>query len=322
MAFDPASAGITAILGLMDMSAKGQANAIAGQGLDFQKKNAADMLRLAKAGRTDAYGNKTSFDDALNEWITQLTPEQQNLVLAGEREQRLGLTEDASRNRVAALRNYNRSQRAGDVLDREVTEYDANQPRSEGDIQNQLTRLITQAHGTGERDASRVLDRQRSRQRGNVPVITYNSNTGDNAGQDLAETMLKARTGAITEAGQRQNQRSSRLGGAVQSLGPMVAGGSSGPARLPSTAGDIAGREGQMMQNLIQAQQAGAAGVGGAYANLTKATTGPDLKGLAALYGSLSKTDKNKNPTNVGSATSFGGDEDFSDVANAMGYMF
>ena len=311
MAFDPVSAAITGGLTLMDMEQKGRANQQAGQALDFQKRNAADMMRFAKAGRTDAFGNRTTFDDALNEWITQLTPEQKNLVLAGEREQRLGLTEDASRNRMVALRNYARGQRADDVLNREITAYDTTDP-NEGAIQNQISRLMTQARGTGERDFSRVLDRQQRRQSGNVPVITRNDNSGDGAGEQYAQDALKARTAALGEVGQRQGQRAQRLSGATQNLAPMASGGSfTSQARLPTTAQDVGGREERMMQSIIQAQQAGAAGVGGAYSQLLKMPQ-VGMKDIAATYAALRGNQKTggKGPTNVGSATSFGGEED------------
>src|SRR4051794_1836795 len=97
--FDPVSGGVAAIAELLHQYNESKAADTAKEGLAFQRQNAADALRFAKAARTDAFGNRTSYDDALNQWITSLTPEQQSLVSAGEHEQRLGLTEDAARNR-------------------------------------------------------------------------------------------------------------------------------------------------------------------------------------------------------------------------------
>src|SRR5436190_20276420 len=146
---DPLSLGLAGGGLLLQQINEMRAAETAQQALEFQKQNAAQQLQFAKAGRTDAYGNRTTFDDALNQWITQLTPEQQSLVSAGEREQRLGLTTDAARNRAIREAQFNRGRQADEDFQQARAGYLYSPRKSEGDLMGEITSLLTNARGEG-----------------------------------------------------------------------------------------------------------------------------------------------------------------------------
>lgn len=282
MPFDPVSAAITGGLTLADMFSRDQANKVALANLDETRRNNANMLRMAKAGRTDAYGNKLSFDDALNQWITQLTPEQQSLISAGEREQRLGLTEDAARNRIIAAMQARTGQQARDALRKNITDYGAGGGPSEGATRADLTRLYSQA--TPSYGGRVTTDRSGS-------VVRGNANTGMGPSQRIAQILLQARQGALGETGQREQQRQSRLLAPSSTLAGLASGGQTAPPKMPTTAQDVNARSDDAMRNLINVMQNNQQNESRAFEGATK--TGslmPDLKSIASLYTSLNRT--------------------------------
>src|SRR6478735_1253083 len=119
--------GGTALGGLLQGNAQRDQ---AERALQMQQALAQEQMKFAKAGRTDAYGNKVYFDPTTNEWKTQLDPFQDRLVKAGEAEQFRGLTHDAAQNRSIRDAAAQRGRTAGDYYDRLAGQYVNQQPPS------------------------------------------------------------------------------------------------------------------------------------------------------------------------------------------------
>lgn len=267
---------------------------IAQRGLEETRRANAAAERLARAARTDAYGNRLSYDDALNEWISQLTPEQKSLALAGEREQRLGLTQDAARNRLIQAMQQARGRQADEALRSDLANYAATSLPNEGAIRSALTRLISQSTPqTGPRIGG-----------GGLGAITVgNANLGTGPTQRLAKILLQARQGALSEMGPRTATRAGGLA-STGALSNLIAGGQTGPARLPTTAQEANARQDAALQQMLATMQHSSTNL--ANATKTAAGTAPklDLRGMAALYTALNRNQPGgrTGQTDVGSA--------------------
>lgn len=152
-----------------------------------------DRMKVAGAQKTDQFGNTTQYDPSTGRWVTVFTPEQQKLIDQGQQRQ-----ERTNLRGAQASEDYN-TQRSG---------YLNLRPKSEAETYAEIARLITQSQGEGDRALAKMVDRQELRQRGNMPVINTGPLAGSTAGQRLADTMLKARSQALAETGQRQQMHS------------------------------------------------------------------------------------------------------------------
>jgi hypothetical protein len=245
-----------------------RANRNAEESLAFQKWLANEEMRMGQASRTDAMGNTVRYDKALNKWVTDLTPFQNQLSKAGEHEQYLNLVNDAARNRQVRERAFQRGSDAGEDYNRELAGYRYNQGPGEDAIRGQLTDLILrsrQGQNGGGGNPNNFI-----RQRGNLPVVS--SSKGPSSGvSDVASAMLEARQGALGERGQRDQQRSSRYLPAMQHFAATMDAGGGAPVKFPDFSYLDKTQSGAADDALKAFGQAGK-GVESAYTNLTNAS--------------------------------------------------
>lgn len=246
-----------------------------------------DRLKVAGAQKTDQFGNTTQYDPSTGRWVTVYTPEQQKLIDQGQQRQ-----ERTNLRGAQASEDYN-TQRSG---------YLNLRPKSEAESYAEIAKLIQQAQGQGDRALSTLVNRQELRQQGNMPVINSGPLAGSTAGQRLAETMLKARSAALSETGQREQIHSQRyLPGmaafekTANTVAPVDPTGSGIIGMAQQGSSDISGAYGDLTKALMSAYGAGsgalnqAAGVqGGAY-NALSAASAPknELSQFAALIKAL-----------------------------------
>lgn len=253
-----------------------------------------EQMRFAKAGRTDAYGNKISFNDALNEWITQLTPQQKRLLSAGERESLLSLTEDAARNRNARRRQEGIGKSATEDYNTLAARYHNRGTPSEGAILDDLTSLIAYAdRGGGNQALNQSLRTGGSRVRSGPPAASGGSNLGAN--------LLKARQAALDEYTTRAQGRNSELLPGMQFFAGQAGGGGGAPITYSDTPKALSGTQDAMAQLIAQVGQAGAANVGKAQQGVVEATSKqfPSITDASRLITSL-----RGQPTRYGSSKS------------------
>lgn len=279
---DPLTLGLGGLSLIGSMANSSNQNYQNSQNLAFQKWLANEELKMGKASRTDAMGNTARYDPGLNEWVTDLSPTQRALSKAGEHEQLLNLTDDAAKSRVIRERAFNRGMGASDDFNRERADYNYGYNPSEGAITNDIADLILRSRsgqGGGSGGANKFL-----RQRGNLPVIS--SSAGGNSGvSQIADALLQARQGALSERGTRQQQRNMHLP-AMQSLAAMSDAGGGGPVQFPNF-DKLFASEGDQSKQAIGAMEAGGKGVGSAYALINKEKSPFDMGDTAKLISAL-----------------------------------
>lgn len=296
--FDPISAAIAAGLTLVDTFSNKEASKASQANLtETQRMNEA-MLRMAKAGKTDAFGNRLTFDDALNEWTTQLTPSQQSLMKGGEREQRLNLL-DADRDRLIRSMMQRTGRVANDQLTRNLAMGGTYDRTAEGANRAELTRLINAA--------TPAAGARRDTQPGGAVI---NRGPSGSPQQRLAQIMLQARTGALGETGQRQGIQNNRFTN-NPALASMSGMGMGGGAQLPNVADKVNASQDAATQRLIAAIGSANQNSQAAFGNVAKTADVFDPKAFASVYAAMQRsprstgTGKNTKSASVGPYPTF-----------------
>lgn len=268
----------------------GAGNAAAAQQVDwanlqFQKEQARKQYGLATAARTDAYGNKQSFDDLMKEWLVELTPTQSAITKAGEREQLASLTEDATRNRATRRRQETRALEAEQDYNRARTGYRYDQPPSEDAIMGDLARIMGSNREAGANQAASALARQALRfgRGGDIGEITKGA--ADAVGSGLAENILATRMAAAQESAQRKGQHQSEYLPALNQFASTMDAVGTAPQLFSNVAGEKSAEQSAMLSAIMSAIQSGSAGVGNAYQSMARTMLGstPNLGGALSL---------------------------------------
>lgn len=272
----------------LSYSAQQTANVVNMMNLQFQKQQAAKQLQFAQAGRQDQFGNETTFNDALNKWIMTLTPTQNQISKAGEREQLLSLTVDAKRNRAIQEAAHQRGLAAVPDYNRVMADWRYNQPKSEMAITDELTNLLSgiQQEKAGKNKSDLIRQALRQNQGGNIATIIKGVN--DDAGSTMAETMLKARGGAQQEfqaRTQAHNENDLPVLSQLQQI--MDAGGGGGGGGVGYNPGQALGQMQLQGSNAMQAAvKGGATNVGAAFKALAASEAkSPNFAGIAKSLG-------------------------------------
>jgi hypothetical protein len=194
MPFDPLSATIAGGGLLLDFI-KGQ------QARSDSQRQVAQALSDARQGksqagslRLDQFGNATYYDPTQGRWITSFSPTQQRIIDEGQARQR---------------RAQIRGAQASEDYDTLRGQYLYRRPKTEAESYQEIVNLINQAQGQGERGLNTLMERFGVRTHGNIPVVEQ-MDRGPSPGQQLAETMLKARGAALDEALKREAGHTSR----------------------------------------------------------------------------------------------------------------
>lgn len=269
--------GLIGLIGAgVNASNQGLGAAIAMANLQWQKQQALKQERLAMAARGDLYGNKQQYDPALNEWKIKLTPIQQDIINAQQREQKLSLTEDAMRNRELRKRLAERSRLATDEYYKTEAGFKYDQPPSEDAITHKLAMLIAQAKNEKARAsmAPVAMEALRTGQGGLIPQMIHQIN--QQLGQETAQTLLQARGQAVQEKASRDSAHNSKYLPALQYYSQIMDDGGGGANLMFSTLPqEKAQEQTQNQQMILRAMESGGANVGNAYGNLAKIMSQP-----------------------------------------------
>lgn len=259
---EPFTLGIGAVGTLLNYLNKEDAMNSAAQNLAFQRQQAAQQQRLSTATRTDSFGNTESYDPATNTWSTTLSPMQKAIQDAQQGEQFQSLTTDAARNRSARKTAYDESNAALPGLNKAIAGFQYDQPGSEGADRDKLVSLMVQANQDKNLGDRSTLARQALRldRGGTIPSLFKASQ--DQAGSDLADSVLKGYVGA-------KQQRQSEVAGHNSQYLPQIQGleqivqnnGSGAPIADPKTASMLSAIQGQMASGGLSALASGASGV-------------------------------------------------------------
>lgn len=291
MAIGSLIAGIATALASANASAN--ATNLGYQNLAFQKERDKAQRRLATATRSDIYGNSQSYDDLLNEFIINLTPMQEAITKAGEREQLLSLTEDAQRNRDTRRRQERRATMpytgAEDVYDSLVSGFLYDEPPDEDAIRGRNQLLYGAEAGDAIRQAAAGLGQQAIRLgRGGDFDKIINSIGGALSNAQLG-TMRAGRQDAMNEATQRQGAHQQKHLPAMSQFAQLMDAVSSAPQMFGNLAATMGGQQSEIINGIARALSQGASGVGNAYSNAARlvGNSAVDFSGIGKGIDSL-----------------------------------
>jgi hypothetical protein len=275
---------------------------------NWEKQRADKQDRFAAASRSDQYGNKTSYDELLNEWGVKLTPTQQKLMQGGEKEQLLQLTEDAPAARKIKRAVQARAAQAKEPFLKASLGYQFDQPKGESRIRSELTGLMAQNEMQKTKAEQALIMRQAARLGKGADASKIIQSADAKLGANTQNRMLAARNDALKEFAGRQQLHEAQWGEPMKMWGNLMSQGGDIPG-IPNRA--IQDSTGAMQQQMLSAFNAGTRGVAGAFDSLGAAAgKSPDLSGVAKALASIGKGAKNskgqEDETSYGGTTSFG----------------
>lgn len=289
-----ASIAVGGLQALLNFGAQAKARndqlALGRESLDFQKDQARDAKEQAQATRVDAYGNTVSYDRILKQWNVELTPEQERILRAGEREQLLTLTEDAERRRETARRSERRAVQADDYLDQIMAEYQFERPESEGAIRDELSSLMSIANQQGTDQAKDVIGQQALRTGATSTIPQIVQAIDSMFGQRLARDQLQARGQAATESNAREGAHEGKYQNAIRTLAALSQSVPSNAPEYSRAPGQTQNVLSQAIAQLSNAISSGSALTGNAYGQLVSAAGNApqiNLSGVQAGLGQL-----------------------------------
>jgi hypothetical protein len=328
MPFDPISLGIAGAGALFDFIKGRQAQNSANAGLAAQQQYLANALAEARYGksqamqtagglREDQFGNATYYDPAQGRWITSFSPTQQRIIDEGQQRQ---------------IRAQTRGRQASQDYDTERAGFLYDKPKTEAQSYAEIVQLMQDAMGTGERGLNTLMNRFGIRTAGNLPQITQ-MDTGPSPGQQLAETMLKARQAALEENIKRKASHSAEYLPAMKQFEDTA----NYVAPVDPTGSSIVSMAQQGIQDLLKTGTAydqllgninigGARNVGSAQSDLSKTImgdkTGSDLMSLAKMMmPGADKTGAMASSTKVGGSGGGGSSSDIGDWDHRFNYL-
>jgi len=272
---------------------------------NWEKQRADKQDRFASASRSDQYGNKTAYDEILNEWNVNLTPTQKQLMQGGEKEQLLQL-QDAAEARKIKRTIQERARSAKEPYLKAAAGYQYDQPRSEGAIRSELTGLMATNEMMKSKADQALIMRQAARLGRGADASKIIQSTNQKLGNAPAmqNRMLQARNDALKEFAGRQQLHEAQWGQPMQVWGNLMAQGGDIPG-IPQRA--LTDTTGAQQQAMLSAFNAGTRGVSGAFDSLGKAAgQSVDLSGVAKALAGIGKGAKNSK--GQPDESSYGGD--------------
>lgn len=109
-----------------------------GQNLDLQRESGKQLIGFGKSSKFDASGDEVYYDPATNAFKVRLTPANQRLKAANDRENYLRSTEDQVRARQGNVDNENQRHAASRLLDEARADMYSSPPVNEGQLANEL----------------------------------------------------------------------------------------------------------------------------------------------------------------------------------------
>lgn len=284
-------AGLGLIQALIAARQGQQANQLQQQNLQFQREQARRQERLATAARTDPYGNKTRYDDILNEWINELTPTQQQILRAGEREQLLSVTEDATRARDLRRGQAKRAGEAGKEFNRSLAEYRFRPPPSQGAVQDDIVRSLTLARQKGLGEGKKVLMGQAQRMGRGKDIPALMQAADRQFGENLEETTLRGKQAGQQMSSALRGEHESRYGDALSRFSQLASGVNDTPIRFSSLPQTQPAQQDAMQRALASALDSGSARVGGAMSDLASGIRSnvPDFSAMINALGQFGR---------------------------------
>jgi hypothetical protein len=259
---------------------------------NWEKQRAATQDRFAQASRSDQYGNKTGYDELLNEWNIKLTPTQKEISQGGEKEQLLQFKDAAAARKVKQAVQA-RAHDAIEPFKKAAAGYQYDQPRSEGAIRSEITGLLANNEMMKTKADQALVMRQAARlgRGADAAKIIQSADQKLGNAQNVQNRMLQARNEAVKEFAGRQQLHEAQWGEPMKMWGNLMAQGGDIPG-IPK--GAMTDTTGAQQQAMLQAFNQGTQRVGSAFDSLASAAgKSVDLSGVAKALASIGKGTKN-----------------------------
>lgn len=267
-----------------------------------QKRQARERERLAKATRSDAYGNKVVYKPGIG-FVTETTPLTAAILGAQQKEQLAQFRDDAPRVRAAAERTDKRAKQAGEVYDEKFNRYRYGNQKTEAEYVAEAVRdaaLNYKSKNRTSRNGSGTIARQAIRM-GNtaeLPKILAAARQQEQVGGTLAEAIASAkRLGKQQFHAERGAELQTTFGelNQLQSTADKVT-----PVNFNwnNENAALSGRQDNALSGLIQTNAQNSQAIGNAYNTVAQAAgKSPDF---GILAGALSKIQlpKGQSPQN------------------------
>ena len=313
---------ITSLVGI-GLQAQAQQDQLMFQYAQFnwQKQRAREQDRFAQAGRQDAYGNETYFDQGLNKWMTKLTPMQKDIQQGTEKEQLLQITKDAPAARKIREQVQARSKEAVEPYNRAMLAYQYAQPPSELALRGDLTKLMATNLMARSKADQALLMRGAARLGTGAKAEEIINATDQQLGKDQQDILLKARNQAVQEHAARQQAHEQEYGPQVKLWADIMQQGGN-IAGLPQSSlnkdlGTAISNQNEAMQ---KAFAAGTSGVSSALGGLASAAgKSPDMSGLAKILASI-QSGKGKGTSKEDQTFNLGGESSYAQNSPGYGY--
>ncbi len=162
-----------------------------------QKRQARERERLAKATRSDAYGNKVVYKPGIG-FVTETTPLTSAILNAQQKEQLAQFRDDAPRIRAAAERTDKRAKQAGEVYDEQFNKYRYGNKKTEKEYVAEAVREAAvnyKARNRKSRNGSGSLATLalRTGNSGQLPQLLAAARQQEQVGGTLAEAIAEAK---------------------------------------------------------------------------------------------------------------------------------
>lgn len=284
---------ITSLLGLAS-----QAGAQADQrNLDWAnlfetKRTNRKNEQLATSSRKDAYGNEVYYDPVFG-WQIKSTPMTKGILDAEQSETLKSLTEDAGRNRNAAVRRDDRSKMADEEFEKQFNNYKYKPRPTEAEFIADATGEATLAQKLASDSAAAMTNRALMRQgnTSNVPAV-FNA-ARDAEAKNFTQTLLGGKRQGRQDY---QNYLAADDGADQQELGfleGLASGTTSMPQRFTNMNAELGNEAQGALDRLMQTLSLGDASRSAAMGRVSQsAGQSPDFSQLAALFKSLGNEGK------------------------------
>jgi hypothetical protein len=276
----------------MSMSAQADARNLSYLNLFEQKRRAREEEALAKATRSDAFGNKVVYRPGVG-FVTETTPLTAAILNAQQKEQLSQFRDDAPRMRDAALRMDKRSKNANEVFNKQFNEYQYGRKKTEEEyVAEAIRNAVDARRDNGGKDTSAVNDISRLALRtGSAPSelagILKAAKGASSDEETLAEAISRAKKEGKQQFFAETGAKNQTVFGELGNLRAIADQTQGTNLNWSNENAALSGRQDNALSNLIQTNMAGSNRIASAYGNASSmAGQAPDL---SALSSALSK---------------------------------
>ena len=273
----------TVFLGLgqmiLDIGARKKQQALQQAALNETRRSNMESEKLAKAGQTDAMGNKIRYVEGLG-FVSEASPIVKAILDAGAREQLANLREDQPRERAAAIRQDQRSQSADSAYGRAFDKYRfGNQPTESGAQSDEI--LATVADREYNPNGAQALDQALRTDNPQLLRALYGSENG-NKGSLTAALIRAKRTGTgqyLAEKGAKDQATFAEL----NNLGNIANGTSDSSPQYSDANERLSGQQSDAMSRLISLISSNGSKTASALNNAANSVSPIDITGIGKL---------------------------------------